>query len=416
LLRLHPIAAIQGKQNRYGREIIIHSCGEILIVLPPEIARRTHIKDALVKRGSPGSRYRIATPAAIVDLDILERNIATAVGLLKGRSVELRPHTKSHKCSYLARLQVEAGAAGICCAKLGEAETMAENGIQSILITSPIFGLEAAARALRLATAIPDFAVVVDNAVAADQLGSAAQTHSFILPVLIDVDVGQRRTGVVSPEMALELARAIARQPFLKLRGVQGYGGSWQHTPGAEARHAAVAEGMRKFGSVINALRAEGFAVPVVTGGGTGTLNADLTLGVLNEIQPGSYIFMDREYHEALGQEVPRFETSLFVQAQVISVNQAEHVTLDAGLKAFATDGPAPRPVSAGFRDCEYRFFGDEFGLLTRPREPQIALGDRIEFEVPHCDPTVDRYDMLHLVRGDVLTEIVPIEGRGRSQ
>ena len=385
-------------------------------MLPPEIARRTHIKDALAKRGSPGSRYRIATPAAVVDLNILEKNLATASELLKGRSIALRPHTKSHKCGFLARLQVEAGAAGICCAKLGEAEAMAENGIQSILVTSQIFGPEAAARALHLASSIRDFAVVVDNPVVVGQLGSEARIRSVILPVLIDVDVGQRRTGVVSPEMALDLARAISKQPFLKLRGVQGYGGSWQHIHGAEARHAAVAEGMRRLGKVTDALSMAGFAVSVVTGGGTGSLTADLSLGVLNEFQPGSYIFMDREYHEALGHDGPRFETSLFVQAQVISANQAEHVTLDAGLKAFATDGPMPKPASAGFESCEYKFFGDEFGLLTRPNGLQIALGDRIEFEVPHCDPTVDRYDVLHLVRGDVLVEVVPIEGRGRSQ
>jgi D-serine deaminase-like pyridoxal phosphate-dependent protein len=385
-------------------------------MLPPEIARRIHIKDALAKRGSPGSRYRIATPAAVVDLNILEKNLATAAGLLKGKSVALRPHTKSHKCGYLARLQVEAGAAGVCCAKLGEVEAMAENGLQSILATSPIFGAEAAARSLHLANTVRDFAVVVDNPVVVEQLGNEARARSFILPVLIDVDVGQRRTGVVSPEMAIDLARAIAQQPFLKLRGVQGYGGSWQHIHGGEARHTAVAEGMRKLVTIVEALRREGFAVSVVTGGGTGTLKDDLSLGVLTEFQPGSYVFMDREYQEALGQERPRFETSLFVQAQVISANQAEHVTLDAGLKAFATDGPMPRPVSAGFEKCEYKFFGDEFGLLTRPQGVKIALGDRVEFEVPHCDPTVDRYDVLHLVRGDVLVEIVPIEGRGRSQ
>jgi D-serine deaminase-like pyridoxal phosphate-dependent protein len=385
-------------------------------MLPPEIARRTHIKDALAKRGSPGSRYRIATPAAVVDLNILERNLATASQLLKGRSVALRPHTKSHKCSFLARLQVEAGAAGICCAKLGEAEAMAENGIQSILVTSQIFGPEAAARALHLAGAIRDFAVVVDNPVVVEQLSSEARARSFILPVLIDVDVGQRRTGVVSPQMAIEVARAIAKQPFLKLRGVQGYGGSWQHIHGGEARHDAVSKGMSALVSVIDALCGEGFAISVVTGAGTGTLKADLSLGVLTEFQPGSYIFMDREYHEALGHEGPRFETSLFVQAQVISANQAEHVTLDAGLKAFATDGPMPKPASAGFESCEYKFFGDEFGLLTKPNGVKIRLGDRVEFEVPHCDPTVDRYDVLHLVRGNVLVEIVPIEGRGRSQ
>src|SRR5437762_2056033 len=127
---------------------MIRSWEGISIMLPSEIARRIHIQDALAKRGSPGSRYRIATPAAVVDLDILEKNVAAALGLLKGRSIKLRPHTKSHKCSYLARLQVDAGATGVCCAKLGEAEAMAENGIQSILLTSPVFGAETAVRAL----------------------------------------------------------------------------------------------------------------------------------------------------------------------------------------------------------------------------------------------------------------------------
>ncbi|HEV3038722.1 MAG TPA: DSD1 family PLP-dependent enzyme [Candidatus Angelobacter sp.] len=385
-------------------------------MLPTEIAQRPHIKNALAKRGSAGSRYQIATPAAVVDLDILEKNIATASELLKGRSVKLRPHSKSHKCSFLARLQVEAGVAGICCAKLGEAEAMAENGIQSILVTSPIFGQEAAARALQLASAVRDFAVVVDSTSLVEQLGNESRARSFVLPVLIDVDVGQRRTGVVTSEQAVELARDIAKQPFLKLRGVQGYGGSWQHIRGAEKRQAAVAEGMLKLATVVDALRKEGFALSTVTGGGTGTLKTDLSQAVLNECQPGSYIFMDREYQEALRDDSPRFETSLFVQAQVISANQSEYVTLDAGLKAFATDGPTPRPASRGFENCEYKFFGDEFGLLTKPRGLQIALGDRIEFEVPHCDPTVDRYDVLHLVRGSTLIEIVPIEGRGRSQ
>ncbi len=385
-------------------------------MLSQEISQRTHIKNALAKVGSPGSRYRVATPAAIVDLDILEQNIAAASEFLEGRSIALRPHSKSHKCSFLARLQVEKGAAGICCAKLGEAEAMAENGIQSILVTSPIFGPEAAARALHLADKVRDFAVVVDSTNLVEQLDAEARARSVVLPVLVDVDVGQRRTGVVSPEMAVELARAIARHSSLKLRGVQGYGGSWQHIHGAAARKAAVTEGIRKLTTVVDALRQQGFPVAVVTGGGTGTLKNDLSMGVLTECQPGSYIFMDREYHEALDADGPGFQTSLFVQAQVISANQPEHVTLDAGLKAFATDGPMPRPASAGFEKCEYKFFGDEFGLLTKPPGLEIALGDRIEFEVPHCDPTVDRYDVFHLVRGDKLVDIVPIEGRGRSQ
>jgi D-serine deaminase-like pyridoxal phosphate-dependent protein len=376
-----------------------------------------HIRQTLTVLGEPGSRYRVATPAAIVDLDILERNAATMRCALDGKSVALRPHAKSHKCSRLAHLQIAAGAVGICCAKPGEAEALAAAGSQSILITSPVVAADTAERVASLAKNIADLAVVVDHPAAVDRLGNAARQTSIVLPVLIDVDVGQGRTGVIHAEAARLVAQAISRQTFLKLRGVQGYGGDWQHVAGAKPRHAMAQEGMRKLSQVIDSLRTEGFPVSVITGGGTGTLQADLALGVLNEIQPGSYIFMDRQYHDALDQDDgPRFETSLFVQARVVSTNQADYVTVDSGLKAFSTEGPAPKPASRGFEGSKYHFFGDEYGRLSRPAGMEVSLGDRIEFEVPHCDPTIDRYDVLHLVRGDTLLEIVPIEARGRSQ
>jgi D-serine deaminase-like pyridoxal phosphate-dependent protein len=385
-------------------------------MLPPEIARRPHISNALADLGQPGSRYRLATPAAVVDLDILERNIARLADALKGKPVALRPHAKSHKCARLARLQIQAGAAGVCCAKPGEAEALAETRIDSILLTTPAIGCDTAARVVRLVSATREFAAVVDHPMGVEQLGSAAQQASLVLPVMIDVDVGQGRTGVVGPEAALGLAQAIAQQPFLRLRGVQGYGGTWQHVAGADTRRGMVEKGLRLLSAAISALREHGFAVGIASGGGTGTLQADLEIGVLNEIQPGSYLFMDRQYHDALGDDGPRFETSLFVQARVISANQAGYVTLDAGLKAFSTEGPAPKAASPGFEDAVFHFSGDEFGRLTRPARTEVSLGDRIEFEVPHCDPTVDRYDVLHLVRGDTVMEIVPVEGRGRSQ
>ena len=175
---------------------------------------------------------------------------------------------------------------------------------------------------------------------------------------------------------------------------------------------------MKQLAAAIEALRASGYEISIVTGGGTGTFAADAALRVLNEAQPGSYIFMDAQYRDALGaDEDAAFEQSLFVQAQVVSVNAAHWVTVDAGLKAFATDGPLPRPVGQRFGGSSYFYFGDEHGGLSRPLQGSpIRLGERAEFIPPHCDPTVDRYEMLFLVRSDVLIEITPLQAARRSQ
>ena len=183
--------------------------------------------------------------------------------------------------------------------------------------------------------------------------------------------------------------------------------------------HLAIAsgdqEGSAKLRAAVDALRADGAEVEVVTGGGTGTVQVDCELGLLTELQPGSYVFMDREYGDALGDdEDGRFETSFFVQSSVVSANAPAFVTLDAGLKAFATD--AGVPVAAGaWAGATYFFFGDEQGGLMRVEGRPIALGDRVELTAPHIDPTVDRYERLHLCRGDLIARVVPVEARGRS-
>lgn len=364
--------------------------------------------------GQPGSRARIPTPAAILDLDAFERNLQRMASHAHSAGLALRPHVKSHKSTKLARMQIASGAVGICCAKLAEAEAMAAGGLDSILLTSPIAGGPSATRAAWLADDIRDFRVVLDDIEGVAELAAAARGE---IRVLIDVDVGQARTGVAGPEQALELARAIAICPKLTLIGVQGYGGHWQHIQDPAARAAAVAEGMRCLQDVVSALREWGAVIEVVTGGGTGTHVIDAARGVLSEIQPGSYPFMDREYRDALSNDAPHgLEQSLFVAATVISANQPNWVTVDAGLKAFATDGPMPAVATAEFEDCAYFFFGDEHGMVTRPSSGAIARGDRIEFTPGHIDPTLDRYNCIHLVRGDTLVDIAPIEGRGASQ
>ncbi len=368
--------------------------------------------------GQPGSRWRLPTPALVVDLDALDANIARMAARAGSAGVALRPHAKTHKSAFIARRQIDAGAIGACCAKVGEAEALAAAGIRGLLVTSPFASAETAERCAILAGQDPEFAVVVDHPVGADALQDAAAARSATLQVVIDVDVGLGRTGVADVAAALALARRIAGHPNLRLKGVQGYGGAWQHMVGAEKRLEAARVGLARLAEVVATLRTDGHACPLVTGGGTGTFEADTELGVLNERQPGSYVFMDNQYADALGDDPDgAFATSLFVQAQVISANAPRWVTVDAGLKAFATDGPPPRPATGPFAPDAYFFFGDEHGGLTCPAGgAAIAHGQRVDLKVPHCDPTVDRYSWMHMVRGDVLQSIEPIEGARRSQ
>ena len=378
------------------------------------LADKPHVAAALAVLGQPGSRDAIPTPAAVLDLDAFDRNVALMVSRATSAGLALRPHAKSHKCAALAHRQLAAGAVGICCAKLAEAEAMAAAGIGQILLTSPIAGPAAAARAARLAADLPDFRMVLDHPDAAAELGAAAQGP---IQVIIDIDVGMGRTGCHDAEQAAAVARAVAAQPNLRLLGVQGYGGSWQHMEGANARADAAAQGMTRLQAAAAAIRAAGGELSVVTGGGTGTFAADAAQGVLNEIQPGSFAFMDREYRDALKSDPDgAFEQSLAIHTTVISANHPKWVTVDGGLKAFSTDGPTPQPLTPAFATATFRFFGDEHGMLVRPEGVAIARGDRIAFMPGHIDPTLDRYDLLHLIQGDVLVDIVHIDARGGSQ
>ena len=382
-----------------------------------DIQRAPHLAPSLAELGQPGSRYRVATPALVLDIDALDRNIALMAERAKRAGLKLRPHAKSHKSSFIARRQIAAGAAGVCCAKLGEAEALAQAGIDGILITSPLAGATTARRAAALSKRLTDFAVVVDHADQVRELEAAAGAAGTRLKVVIDIDVGLHRTGVPDMQGAVALMQRIGAAEHLALTGLQGYGGSWQHMKGREARYAAVEQGVAILATAAKSLKAQGAAVTQITGGGTGTFGADAALGILNEVQPGSYVFMDAQYRDALGDDADgAFEQSLFVQSSVISVNQPGSVTVDAGLKAFATDAGPPRPATAPFAPDAYAFRGDEHGRVMLPAGHAMAIGQRIELVPPHCDPNVDKYDVYHLVSGDKLVDIVAIEARGRSQ
>lgn len=372
-------------------------------------AERPVMRDALDLVGRAGSRDRIATPALVVDLDALLHNLDVGQRLADEAGVGLRPHAKTHKCATVASLQIARGATGICVAKIGEAEAMAAAGVDGILVTSPLHG-GLVERVARLRRGGGDVAVVIDHPDVVAPLARATAEVGGV-DVVVDIDVSLHRTGVPDPAAAARLATLVAGDDALRLRGVQGYGGHWQHIGDPAARHDAVATGMDALAACVEAIEAAGLAVDLRTGGGTGTSAIDARLGALTELQLGSYAFMDREYADALATEQPPWRQALFVLATVVSAHHEGFVTVDAGLKALATDaGP---PVVAG---ATYTWFGDEHGLVTRPAARTLRVGDRIDVVPPHCDPTVDRYDVLHVVRGDVLVDILPIEARGCSQ
>ncbi len=349
----------------------------------------------------PLPRADLATPALLLDVAAMDRNIAAMAEFARAKGLALRPHAKTHKSGEIASRQIAAGAVGICCAKLGEAEALAAEGVGDIHLTSPVVTKGAIARLTALAAKIR-LSVVADHPDVVRALAGCGAT------LFVDVDPGKHRTGVTSPEAAVALALAII-EAGLPLGGVQYYCGSEQHITTYADRHAAISEKTAYLRTVLAALADAGFAIPVVTGAGTGTFAIDAKLGVLTELQVGSYIFLDREYRdcELAG---PSFEQALWVDSTVVSANTPGMVTIVAGWKSFATDAGVPVTTSGSAR---YAFMGDEQGALIGEALPGLA--ERVTLVPPHCDPTVNLYDRYWLVEGETVTGAWPVTARGRS-
>ena len=366
--------------------------------------------------GQPGSRMLIDTPALVLDLDAFDANVAAMAKVAAARGVALRPHAKTHKSVQIARAQLAAGAIGQCCAKLGEAEVLADGGIGGLLITSTVQHPAKISRLIALAARSPGLAVVVEDAANVRMLGEAAAAASVALDVLIDVDVGTHRFGVTSPAAAVELAKAIAAQPALHFKGVQGYAGHCQATPDYAERRALSLAALAVLGAARDALVAAGFACPVVTGSGTGTHDFDHEPGLLTELQVGSYIFCDVIYDAAAltPDGTRRFRDALFVHTRIVSSQHDGYATSDAGSKSFATDGPPPAIVAGAPEGSLYDRFGDHFGKVVLPDpEARLPVGSLVVCVVPHCDPNVNLHDWYHCVRGDRLVGLWPVDARG---
>lgn len=360
------------------------------------------------------ARKQLETPALVVDQPTLNRNINKMAAYAKAHDVNLRPHIKAHKCLEIAGLQLSAGAMGLSCATLGEAEMIARFYDASILITSPLVAENKILRLVEISRNYPmtEFMVVCDNLRNLSDLAEAAMLMRQPLGVLIDLDVGQRRTGVSDGNEVVNLARRMQTENCLILQGLQAYAGHIQHIPHDGQRYDAAREVHNIILQTVEIAAQNCIQFEIISGGGTGTHHFDAPSNVFTELQPGSYVFMDDEYRSVLAnkESVSPFEISLRVQATVVSTNRPEWIIVDAGTKSFATDsGP---PVIDGI--CgEYYFSGDEHGKVAisglRP-----DLGAQIRFITPHCDPTVNLYDVLHVFEEDLLIDIWKINARGK--
>ncbi|HTA68395.1 MAG TPA: DSD1 family PLP-dependent enzyme [Bryobacteraceae bacterium] len=349
------------------------------------------------------TKKQLPTPALLMDLDAMEANLTRMADRVKQCGKKLRPHAKAHKCVDIAKRQIAAGATGISVATLAEAELLSKAGIPNLLLTSPV------ADPLKIARIVQTGAMVaVDHVQQAAWYEEAAAKARRTVDVLIDLDVGDHRTGARSTEQALDIAQAVDRAAHLRLKGLQGYSGRASHA-GDFAERKKVSE--HAFSGAIatqSAMKHAGLSIEILSGGSTGTWDIDLALPEVTELQAGSYVFMDLDYRR-VGAD---FRHSLTVLATVISANHEGFVTVDAGLKAFATDR-GYGPEAANLPGAGYRWGGDEFGYVdlngsaAKPR-----LGDRIEFIPPHCDPTVNLYDRIHACRGDNVEAIWPIMAR----
>jgi D-serine deaminase-like pyridoxal phosphate-dependent protein len=347
------------------------------------------------------TKSQLPTPALLLDLDKFEANLARMAGHIAKSGKKLRPHAKAHKCVEIARRQIAAGAIGVCVATISEAELMAKAGIAGLLLTSPV------ADPLKIARIVQTGAMaVVDHAQQAVWYQEGAHAANRKVDILVDLDVGDHRTGASSLEQALAIAEMVDRSSNLRLRGIQAYSVHGSHGSGIEERVRVSAESFQQAVAARDAMARKGLSTEILTGGSTGTWNIDTQIPELTELQAGSYVFMDMAYRRA-GLD---FEQALTVLATVVSANHAASVSVDGGTKAFATDrGYGPEP--AFLKGLKYRWGGDEFGYLELDGSAALPkLGEKIEMVPPHCDPTVNLYDTIYACRGEIVEGAWPLK------
>lgn len=361
----------------------------------------------------------IDTPALVVDLDAMERNLQRMADYAQAHGVKLRPHAKMHKSAALSRRQLQAGAVGVCVQKTSEAEALAAAGVHDIYISNEVIAPAKLQRVAALARALHArggrLAIAVDSRLGIEHLAQAMGAGAQLIDVFIELDVGQRRCGVAEPAAVLPLAQEIARHPALRLAGLQAYNGSAQHLRGVAERRAALEVVIARVQQARRLVEAAGLSLPLVTGAGSGTFGLEATSGVFGELQAGSYLFMDADYARNQADPAqPQFEHALFVKTQVMSAS-AGHVVVDAGHKSHAIDSGSP---SVHGEALEATGCSDEHTTLSAlDGAPLPALGSTLWLIPGHCDPTVNLHDWMVGVRGGLqagtVAELIRVDARG---
>lgn len=357
---------------------------------------------------------QVDTPALLIDLDAYEWNIEQMAKEAANSGMRLRPHAKTHKCAVIALHQISHGAVGVCCQKVSEAEALIDGGVHDVLVTNEIIGRRKLTRLASLARRAT-ISVCVDNLDNLQELSAVAVGLDVHIGVFVEVDVGGCRCGVQQGEAVLVLAKRIQSLRNLEFKGLQAYQGRAQHVRAHAERKSAINDSVDAVRRILDLLSGEGISCEVVTGAGTGTYRFEAASGVYNEIQPGSYIFMDADYRRNLantGTEFSDFRQSLFVYTQVMSTPDRNYAVIDAGLKALAFDSGMPVPVD--LTSVRYCRPSDEHGVLDLSDVPgAVSLGSKIKLIPGHCDPTVNLYDWYVAMRGDRVEALWPIVGRG---
>ena len=350
----------------------------------------------------------VDTPALVLELDAFERNIETMRKAVAGRPVRVRAHAKTHKCPEIAKKQIAAGAVGVCCQKVSEAEALVEGGIRDVLVSNEVVGAPKIARLAELSRHAK-LGVCVDNAQSVREL----QASGAALDVYIELEVGMGRCGIAPGGPAAALAKEIAASPNLRFAGLQAYNGRAQHLRTMRERRSAIEFASGKVLETRKLLEQAGIACPVVTGAGSGTFMFEVESGAWNEIQPGSYVFMDVDYaRNEWAPPLPRFEHSLFVLATAMSRPSNALAIVDAGLKASSVDSGMPgvwsRPGLAYTKASDEHGWIEASGGVSAP-----ALGEKLLLVPGHCDPTVNLYDWYVCIRRGVVEALWPITARG---
>lgn len=366
--------------------------------------------------GVPDGARRLVTPALVVDRTALRANLREMSERSAAAGMALRPHGKTHKCSSLAREQIRAGARGICAASPKEAVTFAQAGVTGVLITTPVVQPWHIDAICRLHRAAADITIVVDAVENIRDWEAALGHPDRVLPAFVDLDIGMGRTGAAAEREAIAIAQRLTDSNALDYAGLQAYSGRVQHITDFDERRATYRSQLSRLRTTLDALRAAGLAPAVISGGGTGTFATDADEGIYTESQAGTYCLMDVDYDLVeLFPDAPNpYQFALHLRTSVVSANQSGFVSLNAGFKSLSTDGPTPRVKGRNRSGARYEFFGDEFGMLTFPASaPRPRVGDIVDLEVSHCDPTVNLHDFYHVVDGDTLVDVWPIDARG---